>query len=173
MKKQILYPKFITRLFAATVDLSILTLINTLIFNFISYYCFIFLFRDFFELHHIDMYSNDVVKEVTAMVEFKNYMEQIGVSRALLFWGIKFFIDALCMGLFFVGFWKYKGATPGKMLMRTKIVDATTLEKPTTWQLIKRFFGYFTALFGMWFILFSRRGQALHDKMSNTLVIKV
>ena len=81
-------------------------------------------------------------------------------------------MNFILMGTYFVNFWKYLGATPGKLVMGMKIVDATTLERPTTYQLIKRFCGYLTALFGIWSILFTAHRQALHDKMSSTIVIK-
>lgn len=74
--------------------------------------------------------------------------------------------------MYFIGFWIYWSATPGKMIMHMKIVDENTLQQPTKWQLIKRFFGYLTALFGIWSIIFSKQRQALHDKIAKTVVIK-
>ncbi|CAN0568580.1 unnamed protein product, partial [Ectocarpus sp. 12 AP-2014] len=50
--------------------------------------------------------------------------------------------------------------------------DALPISTPTTFQLIKRFLGYITALIGIWTILFSKKGLALHDKIAGTVVIK-
>ncbi|MFV9875725.1 MAG: RDD family protein [Rickettsiales endosymbiont of Dermacentor nuttalli] len=70
---------------------------------------------------------------------------------------------------------KYQ-ATPGKMLLSFKIVDATTLDKPTQKQLIIRFLGYFVSfiplLLGFTSMIFSKKKQGWHDKLANTLVIK-
>lgn len=41
-----------------------------------------------------------------------------------------------------VVFWVYRSATPGKLMMKARIVDADTLEKPETWQWIVRYLGY-------------------------------
>ncbi|AIL65646.1 RDD family protein [Rickettsiales bacterium Ac37b] len=70
---------------------------------------------------------------------------------------------------------KYQ-ATPGKMLLSFKIVDATTLDKPNKKQLFIRFLGYFLSfiplLLGFTAIIFSKKKQGWHDKLANTLVIK-
>jgi uncharacterized RDD family membrane protein YckC len=77
------------------------------------------------------------------------------------------------MGVYFVGFWRKFGATPGKMLLRMKIVDAQDYDvRPSTSRLIKRFLGYITAIIGLWSILISKQGQAMHDRIAGTVVIK-
>lgn len=42
-----------------------------------------------------------------------------------------------------LGFWYWKGATPGKMLIRTRIVDADTLGTPSVGKWFLRYFVYF------------------------------
>ena len=73
-------------------------------------------------------------------------------------------------------FWVYKSATPGKMLIHAKIVDADTGEKPSTRQLIFRYLGYylssFALLLGFLWVAFDRRKQGWHDKIANTLVVR-
>ena len=63
------------------------------------------------------------------------------------------------------------------MVFHSKIVDATTGEKPTIKQLLLRFVGYmvvsFTLGIGFIWILFDARKQGWHDKMANTVVVKV
>jgi hypothetical protein len=76
------------------------------------------------------------------------------------------------MGAYFITFWRKFGATPGKMFLRMKIVDADTLERPSLRNLTKRFLGYITAIIGIWSIVFSKRSMAIHDKIANTIVIK-
>lgn len=76
-----------------------------------------------------------------------------------------------------VWFWKRYGATPGKMVMRMKIVDAKTFGAPTTGQDIARFLGYFLSAFpgmvGFLWIAFDKRKQGFHDKIAGTVVIKL
>jgi uncharacterized RDD family membrane protein YckC len=73
-------------------------------------------------------------------------------------------------------FWKCKSATPGKMLFNLIIVDAKTLQKPTTAQLIIRYFSYYVSTIpfclGFLWIAFDSRKQGWHDKIAGTLVIK-
>lgn len=75
-----------------------------------------------------------------------------------------------------VAFWIYRSATPGKMVFGLKIVDATTLAKPTNGQLILRYLGYYVAIIplflGLFWVAFDKRKQGWHDKLAKTLVIK-
>ena len=72
-------------------------------------------------------------------------------------------------------FWKFRGATPGKMAISAKIVDATTLGAPTPGQLVGRYFAYFVSILplclGLIWVAFDRRKQGFHDKLANTVVI--
>jgi uncharacterized RDD family membrane protein YckC len=74
-----------------------------------------------------------------------------------------------------VGFWIFKGATPGKMICGLRIVDEATGGRPTAWQCIGR---YFTALVAvlcgigyLWIVIDPRR-QGWHDKLVRTLVVR-
>ncbi len=75
-----------------------------------------------------------------------------------------------------VGFWVWKSATPGKMVISAKIVDAKTLGEPSTGQLIVRYIGYFISAFvfglGFLWVAFDKRKQGWHDKIAGTLVVK-
>jgi uncharacterized RDD family membrane protein YckC len=73
-------------------------------------------------------------------------------------------------------FWRYKSATPGKMLLSLIIVDADTLRHPSMIQFVIRYIGYYVSAipFGLGFlwIAFDKRKQGWHDKMANTVVIR-
>lgn len=73
-------------------------------------------------------------------------------------------------------FWMYKSATPGKMAIRAKIVDANTGEKASTGQLIGRYFAYILSilplLLGCIWVAWDRKKQGWHDKLSGTVVIR-
>lgn len=86
-----------------------------------------------------------------------------------------YLINYGCPLLYFVLFWKYKSGTPGKLMLDMTIVDATTGGKPSAGRLVVRYIGYyvniFTCFIGFFWIAFDKRGQGLHDKMANTVVI--
>jgi uncharacterized RDD family membrane protein YckC len=73
-------------------------------------------------------------------------------------------------------FWRFRGATPGKMLFSAKIVDAESFGPPSTGQLIGRYFAYLVSMvvFGLGFlwIAFDPRKQGWHDKLAGTVVIE-
>jgi uncharacterized RDD family membrane protein YckC len=75
-----------------------------------------------------------------------------------------------------VVFWIYRQATPGKMAISAKIVDATTLGKPSTGQLVIRYLGYYVSFLafclGFIWVGIDARKQGWHDKMAGTLVIR-
>jgi uncharacterized RDD family membrane protein YckC len=73
-------------------------------------------------------------------------------------------------------FWRFRGATPGKMLVKARIVKVGTLDKPSTAQLTGRFFAYlvsfFPACLGFLWIAFDKRKQGWHDKLAGTVVVR-
>lgn len=73
-------------------------------------------------------------------------------------------------------FWMYKSATPGKMAIRAKIVDAETGGKASVGQLIGRYCAYaISALplgLGFVWVAWDRKKQSWHDKLSGTVVIR-
>ncbi|EDP59551.1 RDD family protein [Vibrio sp. AND4] len=74
-----------------------------------------------------------------------------------------------------IGFWLYRQATPGKIAISARIVDAKTGEKPTLRQCTIRYLGYFIAGMplglGILWVAWDRRKQGWHDKLANTVVI--
>lgn len=170
MKKQIIYPKLVPRIFASMLDLFILTIVATPVTSFISSHLLLLFFKDYFIINQINLADNNEVNSVIKMTEFFHYM--VDNDNFWPYIIVIFLLNTVIMGSYFVVFWIYKGATPGKILLHMKIVDAITLEQPTKKQLIKRFFGYITVFFGIWGIAFSKKHQALHDKSAGTVVIK-
>ena len=73
-------------------------------------------------------------------------------------------------------FWQLIQATPGKMAIKAKIVDAKTGEKPTTGQFIGRYLGYFVSILplglGLIWVGIDRRKQGWHDKLAGTVVVQ-
>jgi uncharacterized RDD family membrane protein YckC len=87
-----------------------------------------------------------------------------------------FFMSVVLPGIVVIGFWMWKSATPGKMAIGAKIVDATTGAAPTTPQLLLRYLGYFVSVFpaclGLVWVGFDRRKQGWHDKIAGTVVVR-
>jgi len=73
-------------------------------------------------------------------------------------------------------FWIYKCATPGKIALSVKIVDAKTGNNPTVRQSTIRYLGYYVSLIplglGFLWIAWDAKKQGWHDKMAGTVVIR-
>ncbi len=169
MKKQIIYSKFIPRIFSMTIDLIILSIVLTPLMNLISHYVFLYFFNDFFVTYGVDSSNREAFSKAVRMPEFASYLT---AGRFISYSSVLFLLNTTFMATYFITCWRKFGATPGKMFMRMKIVDADTMEKPPLRNLIKRFLGYITAIIGIWSIVFSKRSMAIHDKIANTVVIK-
>jgi len=74
-------------------------------------------------------------------------------------------------------FWSYKAATPGKMILGMKIVDAETLEKVSNGRLAIRYLGYYVSmivlLLGFFWVAWDKKKQGWHDKFAKTVVVKI
>ena len=73
-------------------------------------------------------------------------------------------------------FWIYRQATPGKIAIGARIVDASTGGKPTTRQLVIRYLGYYVSTLplclGLIWVAFDPRKQGWHDKLAGTVVVR-
>lgn len=110
----------------------------------------------------------------------------ISVPLMTVFFGAEFFsleaagawelATALVVAAAVIGFWRYCGATPGKIAMDIKIVDAKTGGPPSTARLVVRFLCYFLSAaplyLGFLWIAIDRRKQGWHDKIAGTVVIE-
>ncbi len=109
---------------------------------------------------------------------------------ALIDWLILFVVSAPISILFFeasavmpllaaatvIGFWRYCGATPGKLAVAVRIVDARTGQPVGTGRLALRLLCYLLSALplylGFLWIAFDRRKQGWHDKIARTVVIQ-
>lgn len=117
-----------------------------------------------------------VVSLVTAPLLYSLYGEFFSTGTVATLDPVSVLIN---YGLPFIGimlFWFYKSATPGKMVIKSIIVDATTGDKPTVKQFIIRYLGYFLSAIplglGLLAVGWDKRKQGWHDKLANTVVIK-
>ncbi|MEI7900067.1 MAG: RDD family protein [bacterium] len=72
--------------------------------------------------------------------------------------------------------WIVCAATPGKVAVSAKIVDALTGKRPTPRQFIIRYLGYYLSAvplgLGFLWVAFDSRKQGWHDKLAGTVVIR-
>jgi uncharacterized RDD family membrane protein YckC len=99
-------------------------------------------------------------------------MRQVSLDPAEHSWDL---LGFLAVAVAVIGFWRYCGATPGKIALGVKIVDAATGGPPTLGRLVLRFFAYFVSAFplylGFLWAVVDRRKQGWHDKIARTIVI--
>jgi uncharacterized RDD family membrane protein YckC len=73
-------------------------------------------------------------------------------------------------------FWIYRQATPGKIAIGARIVDAESGANPSARQLVGRYLGYYVSIvplmLGIFWVAFDPRKQGWHDKLAGTVVVR-
>jgi len=147
--KQIIYPTFITRIFTMILDSICLAFVASVITNFII--------QILFWINKVD--NVRALVEVIGEVGFMKIRLTTMVMQLILF----------CV--YVLGFWFYFSATPAQLILRLKILDKDTMQKPSRSQFIVRFFSLLLFPISIIFTLFTKRRQALHDMISKTVII--
>ena len=87
-----------------------------------------------------------------------------------------FLISWVAPAIAVILFWLYRQATPGKMMLSLRVVDATTGGTLSVGQSIGRYFGYYVSMIplfiGMIWVGFDSKKQGWHDKLAGTVVIR-
>lgn len=87
-----------------------------------------------------------------------------------------FFVSWLFPAVAVILFWSLRQATPGKMAVSARIVDARTGNSPSTGQYIGRYLAYYLAALplglGFLWVAFDQRKQGWHDKLAGTVVVR-
>lgn len=98
-------------------------------------------------------------------------------SAGLVHGPAEFFISYVLPAVLTICFWRLKQATPGKMAISARIVDAKTGGPLSTGQSILRYVGYWVSALviglGFLWVAFDARKQGWHDKIAGTLVVSV
>lgn len=104
------------------------------------------------------------------------YLTNYFVSEKMVEGPWDFLISYVLPAIAVILFWVYKAATPGKMAIKAKIVDANTGGPASTGQLIGRYFAYLVSFIplglGFFWICFDKKKQGWHDKLAGTVVVK-
>jgi len=87
-----------------------------------------------------------------------------------------FLINWLFPAIAVILFWVYRQATPGKMAIGAKIVDAKTGGKPSNGQLVGRYLAYYVSIIplmlGIIWVGIDAKKQGFHDKLAGTVVVR-
>ncbi|HTT01772.1 MAG TPA: RDD family protein [Steroidobacteraceae bacterium] len=90
-------------------------------------------------------------------------------------YGHDFILEVLA-AIAIIAFWLARQATPGKMVISAKIVDARTGAKPSVGQAIARYLGYYVSVIplclGLLWVGLDPRKQGWHDKIAGTVVVR-
>lgn len=86
-----------------------------------------------------------------------------------------FLLTTLLPVVLIISFWIKLSATPGKLLLDCKVVDANTLQPISRKKAVIRCLAYLASALpiylGFVWIAFDKRKQGLHDKLADTLVL--
>lgn len=113
-----------------------------------------------------------VILPIAVAVYGTQYFALYYAGKTALF---DFLVQFVMPAVAVIVFWRFRGATPGKILISAKIVDAQTLGPPSTGKLVGRYFAYLVScifMLGFIWIAFDKRKQGWHDKLAGTLVIR-
>ena len=110
-----------------------------------------------------------LIAVITIPILLAIYGKQYFESERLIEGSMDFLISWVLPAIAVIIFWVYRAATPGKMAISSKIVDAQTGGQPSTGQLVGRYFGYFISTIplglGIIWVAFDKKKQGWHDKL--------
>lgn len=115
-----------------------------------------------------------IIVPVTLAIIAYGGLEMVAAGPTAL--SLDFLLNYLLPAVVVIIFWKVEQATPGKMVISAKIVDAETGGPVSTGKLILRYIGYFLSiiplLLGIIWVAFDKRKQGWHDKIAGTVVVR-
>ncbi|MEK9159812.1 MAG: RDD family protein [Patescibacteria group bacterium] len=123
-----------------------------------------------FWIRFLAYFIDGILLSVAAGLLFGNTCEGAGYCAGYDGW------RTLIPVAYFIGFWTWKGATPGKMICKLKIVDlhGGPINIKTA---ALRFVGYILSgvalCIGFIWIGFDEKKQGWHDKIAKTYVVKL
>jgi uncharacterized RDD family membrane protein YckC len=78
--------------------------------------------------------------------------------------------------VYFIGFWAWRGQTPGMIPFNLRVVMADTGQKPDIVRALLRYVGliisFAVILLGVIWVAFDARKQGWHDKIASTVVVR-
>lgn len=175
LKKQVRYVSFNSRVMASVIDTVLSLLVLTPLFRLIA----LLIYGPNTPARQMQVLFWESAKDKTMLSDALGAFQQALMTQPGDFW-LHVVSDSLmqiviCVIILWL-FWRYRAATPGKMLLNMRIADAETFEKPTRKQWVLRLLGYIVSALplclGFFWAAFDKRHQAWHDKIAGTVVIK-
>jgi uncharacterized RDD family membrane protein YckC len=107
------------------------------------------------------------------ILAFSGYQGSMNEKEIDALWDILGWVIGI---VYTLGFWTKRQATPGKMAVRARIVDARTLGKPSMGQFVGRYLAYMLSALplclGFLWVAFDEQKRGWHDKLAGTLVVR-
>lgn len=120
----------------------------------------------------IDVLLQVIVTAPLTIAVYGYYMSPTGIYQG----PADVIINVVFPAVAVIAFWIWKGATPGKLAMSAKVVDAKTGGAVRPGQAVLRYLGYVLSTLplgvGFLWIALDRKKQGWHDKLAGTVVIR-
>lgn len=104
------------------------------------------------------------------------YGESYWTSASFVHGPLDFLLSWVFPAVAVILFWIARQATPGKMAVGARLVDAKSGNIPSTGQLIGRYFAYYLSMIpfflGFIWVGFDPKKQGWHDKLAGTVVVR-
>ncbi|WP_265037634.1 RDD family protein [Wolbachia endosymbiont (group A) of Anomoia purmunda] len=128
------------------------------------------------------LFTNSEDSKILSQIDAKSPMqaplsieEKTTQSRLGKLWILNQIVQFIMLFCYVAYMWVRFAATPGKLLLGLRVVDAQTFEKMTLKQATKRFFSFILSVaplfLGFLWSNFNKRCQTWHDKIAGTVVV--
>ncbi|WP_353284225.1 RDD family protein [Wolbachia endosymbiont (group A) of Lasioglossum fulvicorne] len=140
------------------------------------------LFLQFCSQAFNQLFTNSEDSKILSQIAAKSPMqaplsieEKTTQSRLGKLWILNQIVQFIMLFCYVAYMWVRFAATPGKLLLGLRVVDAQTFEKMTLKQATKRFFSFILSVaplfLGFLWSNFNKRCQTWHDKIAGTVVV--
>lgn len=165
------YASFDRRMVAITIDTVILTLLLWPFNDWLTAQAYSHMVNDQAVLEGV--IPKGATEEEAQIAMMRYMLTEGGMVEAMVF---LFQVQFGVLAVYSVGFWHWwKGATPGKKLLKLRVVDAKTDAPLSDWQAVFRIGGYLLAglpfLIGILSIQWNKQRRGWHDLFAGTAVI--
>jgi uncharacterized RDD family membrane protein YckC len=113
---------------------------------------------------------------IAVPVLWASYGPEVFASDKFIAGPVDFLVTWVFPAVAVILFWVYKDATPGKMAVHARVVDARTGQHASVGQYVGRYFAYFVSVLplglGLLWVAWDDRKQGWHDKLAGTVVVR-
>ncbi|MDG1287746.1 MAG: RDD family protein [Rickettsiales bacterium] len=166
------YASFSARTTALVLDMLLILLILTPVFEYISQ----FLNPDFYANGGLTQAQATFEAAALHKISVADAMERLGQLGFFDKMASDYLVQIIVSACLIIFAWVKYDTTPGMFVLRMYIADANTGEKPTLIQYVIRYFVGIIAIvpltLGLFVMFFNQRKMALHDYAAQTVVLK-